>query len=237
MHSHRPHGTQPTAVYIDQTAIMRVSPTQFYCLIFFSQFSPIFFDRLRFYAPSFLIVATSFVGFWIPVIAWPGRVTVVVTPLLALITQQATISADLNVSYVVALHVWTMVSVALVFLCLVEYALAIVYANAIEDRKEVNRNSTSSSCHIRAARNACQSIGIALPDMDNYRSSPETKMVIKNLVTKLLSTVYGPRVNWSKNPLQRNKVDYLARIFFPALYCLFMLIYFLTFVVPWALER
>lgn len=49
----------------------------------------------RYYAPSFLIVVTSMVGFWIPPAAWPARVTVVVTPLLSLITIHNTLNSEL----------------------------------------------------------------------------------------------------------------------------------------------
>ncbi|XP_054157579.1 glycine receptor subunit alpha-1-like [Oppia nitens] len=78
------------------------------------------------YIPSTLIVVMSFVGFWIPVTAYPARVALVITALLALITQQHQ-SSEVNVSYVIALNVWMIICIAFVFFALIEYAIAIAY--------------------------------------------------------------------------------------------------------------
>lgn len=172
----------------------------------------------------------------IPVLAWPGRVAVVVTPLLTLITQQATITADLNVAYVVALHIWTMASVLFVFMSLVEYAVAIIYANTVEDRKDYSWSSKPSVSCITAARNTGHLIEmpVEIPG-SNYRNKT-LETALKKMVAKLLTAVYG-NVSWTKNPLQRNKVDYLARIVFPASYCLFTVVYFVAFVMPWLSKK
>ncbi|CAG2180406.1 unnamed protein product, partial [Oppiella nova] len=71
----------------------------------------------------------SFVGFWIPVTAYPARVALVITALLALITQQHQ-SAEVNVSYVIALNVWMIICIAFVFFALIEYAIAIAYCES-----------------------------------------------------------------------------------------------------------
>lgn len=91
----------------------------------------------RIYGPSFLLVITAFVGFWIPPMGYPARVAVVVTPMLSLVTQQTQINAEIKVSYVVAVHIWMIFSIIFVFLSLVEYALAIVYHHRIDEKKEV----------------------------------------------------------------------------------------------------
>jgi magnesium-transporting ATPase (P-type) len=87
------------------------------------------------YIPSFLIVIMSFAGFWIPTSSSPARVTLIVTALLALIAQQ--IQNELNISYIYALEVWTILCISFVFAVLIEYALAIAY-----DRMSVRKNST-----------------------------------------------------------------------------------------------
>ncbi|RWS09755.1 Glycine receptor subunit alphaZ1-like protein [Dinothrombium tinctorium] len=101
-----------------------------------------FFRRLsyyviRIYAPSFLLVITAFCGFWVPVLGYPARIALIVTPLLTLVTQQTQINNEINVHYVVALHIWMMFCTFFVFMCLIEYALAIVYCHHIEEKKEV----------------------------------------------------------------------------------------------------
>jgi glycine receptor alpha-2/glycine receptor alpha-3 len=62
---------------------------------------------IRIYSPSFLLVVTSFVGFWVPPMGHSARTALIVTPLLALITQQTMISQEVNVSYLVAIHIWS----------------------------------------------------------------------------------------------------------------------------------
>ncbi|CAG2176024.1 unnamed protein product, partial [Oppiella nova] len=65
---------------------------------------------IRVYAPTFLSVIVTFVGFWIPILGWPARVrelvTILVTPLLSLITQDISLNNDISVAYVVAIHWW-----------------------------------------------------------------------------------------------------------------------------------
>ncbi|CAG2106587.1 unnamed protein product, partial [Medioppia subpectinata] len=85
---------------------------------------------LKNYIPSALIVIMSFVGFWIPISAYPARVALVITALLALITQQYQ-SSQVNVSYIIAINVWMITCIAFVFLALIEYAFAITYHDNI----------------------------------------------------------------------------------------------------------
>lgn len=208
---------------------------------------------IRIYAPSFLIVITSFMGFWLPVLAWPGRIAVVVTPLLSLITIQTTVNTDINVSYVVALHIWMMFCIFFVFMALIEYAGAIVYANSVDDRKSVvveapppqpippivspMRDRTLTNVNILSMLSQTISRE-GQPDIVFRNGIPKPRPVsmtshYTNQATKaLLTRVYG-RVDWSKNPLSRNKVDYIARILFPVLYLVFIIVYMCIFVIPW----
>ena len=64
-----------------------------------------------------------------------------ITALLALITQQHQ-SAEVNVSYVIAINVWMIVCITFVFFGLIEYAIAIAYdQSALHlDEKNINNN-------------------------------------------------------------------------------------------------
>lgn len=75
------------------------------------------------YIPSFLIVILTFLGFWIPTTAYPARVALTITALLALIAQQS--QEDLNVSYIYAMSVWMFICISFVFATLIEFALAV----------------------------------------------------------------------------------------------------------------
>ena len=161
---------------------------------------------IRIYGPSFLLVITSFAGFWIPPCGYPARVALVVSPLLSLIVQQTQISSEINVSYVVALHIWMIFCIFFVFMSLVEYALAIVYCHVIEERKEaVARPFT---CAVQ----------------------------VSHWIHAALRRVYGD-VDFHKNPMDRNKVDYCSRIAFPFLFSLFVILYICIFLVPWAVKK
>ena len=93
------------------------------------------------FIPSFLIVIMSFIGFWIPATIAPARISLIITSLLALIAQQ--IQAELNVSYIYALEVWTIMCIIYVFATLIEFAIAISVSfrqtNGTEDSDDKNK--------------------------------------------------------------------------------------------------
>lgn len=201
---------------------------------------------IRIYGPSLLLVATSFIGFWIPVLGYPARVTIVVTPLLSLITQQTQINSEINVNYIVSLHVWMMSCTFFVFMCLLELGLAVVYIHRVDERKSSVDFENSPSCPSLTSylerekkkdkerekmkekereMNRTESHLSVKFDRERRRFSadiikPDPGHWIKNL----LNTVYG-HVDWYKAPRDRNKVDYVARILFPSTFALFVLIY------------
>ncbi|PRD23501.1 UNVERIFIED_CONTAM: glc-1 [Trichonephila clavipes] len=70
----------------------------------------------------------SFITFWIPAEAYPARVTLSVTSLLTIVTQQYQ-SAMPSVSYVVALNIWMLSCIGFVFCSLLEYAFVIAVMN------------------------------------------------------------------------------------------------------------
>lgn len=108
-----------------------------------------------------------------------------------------------------------------VFMCLIEYAIAIIYANFQEDKK--------ASAHNAAARPS-------IPDVADSKTFRITgKVPISHGIKVALSKIYG-KVDWTKAPLNRNKVDYTSRILFPFLYLTFILVYVFVFVVPWAVK-
>ncbi|KAI1296501.1 Glycine receptor subunit alpha-2 [Halotydeus destructor] len=73
-------------------------------------FRNVSYYMIRIYGPSFLMVITSFVGFWVPPCGYPGRIALALTPLLTLVTQENQVNSEVNVSYVVALHIWMIFS-------------------------------------------------------------------------------------------------------------------------------
>ena len=91
------------------------------------------------YIPSFLIVILTFLGFWIPTAAYPARVGLTITALLALISQQS--KDDLNVSYIYAMSVWMFLCITFVFATLVEFSFAICLTqNTINNSDEKQKD-------------------------------------------------------------------------------------------------
>ncbi|CAG2120765.1 unnamed protein product, partial [Medioppia subpectinata] len=155
---------------------------------------------IRVYGPTFLTTISSFVGFWIPVLAWPARVALLVTPLLTLVTQNINVNSEINVSYVVALHWWMSVCIFFVFMSLIEFAVAISWAWMASDRKA-----------LRATQGFTE-----VPKTDNY-TNKRAFCHCGRLVGNILYYVFG-NIDFTKEPLNRNKVDYASRIIFPVTY-------------------
>ena len=76
------------------------------------------------YIPSVLIVVMSWISFWIPPESTPARVTLGVTSLLTLATQNTQTQQSLPpVSYTKAIDVWMATCIIFVFLSLIEFAI------------------------------------------------------------------------------------------------------------------
>lgn len=76
------------------------------------------------YIPSMLIVAVSWLSFWLDLNSIPGRVTIGVTTLLTITHGDDHVDKlTPNVSYVTALDLWTGVCTTFVFLALLEFTI------------------------------------------------------------------------------------------------------------------
>ncbi|KAI1278703.1 Glycine receptor subunit beta [Halotydeus destructor] len=117
---------------------------------------------IRVYAPSFLIVITAFVGFWMPTQAYPARTIIVVIPMMSLITLQSQVNRDLMVSYVVALDIWYMMCTLFIFMCLVELAAALVYKHTVEDKIEEQATKPEESA-IHSISGSVESMAVPPP--------------------------------------------------------------------------
>ncbi|PAV75860.1 hypothetical protein WR25_08136 [Diploscapter pachys] len=79
---------------------------------------------LQLYIPSFMLVAVSWVSFWLDKDSVPARVTLGVTTLLTMTTQASGVNANLPpVSYTKAIDIWIGVCLAFIFGALLEFAL------------------------------------------------------------------------------------------------------------------
>ena len=107
------------------------------------------------------------------------------------------------------------ISLFFIFMGLIEYALAISWTYSAQERK-LKKSTNDFSDEIKLFDNR---------DTLFYRFGRG--------IGKLLTISFG-NVDFTKDPLSRNKVDYASRIIFPLTYLLFVIIYILIIIFPWA---
>ena len=96
---------------------------------------------LQIIIPSILLVALSWVSFWVDVHAVAPRVSLGVTCVLTMTTQTSGIRMTLPpVSYVKAIDIWMFVCLLFVFAALLEYA----YVNTITRRDSKNKAAATN---------------------------------------------------------------------------------------------
>ena len=97
---------------------------------------------LQIIIPSILLVALSWVSFWVDVHAVAPRVSLGVTCVLTMTTQTSGIRMTLPpVSYVKAIDIWMFVCLLFVFAALLEYA----YVNTITRRDSKNKAAAAAN--------------------------------------------------------------------------------------------
>lgn len=183
------------------------------------------------------------------------QTTVLVLPLLTLVTQQNQVNSEIAVSYIVALHIWFTVCIFFIFVALVELAVALLYAQRVADWKDQSESETrlveeATKLEMQIADQMKQSFNQSDnesvgdrtkldPHLQHVRTTRvfgkresvislgDTKVTRSSahFIKQLLTHIYGD-VDWRKSPRERNKIDYLSRILFPTSFFLFVVAYF-----------
>lgn len=175
----------------------------------------------------------------------------IVLPLLALVTQQTTIYAEIVVSYVVALHIWFIVCELFIFMALFELAFALIYVRSVDEKKEKEKHEDleavksqkqlRSGGHLLDVHDLERRLGIGKkfkydftkPDGEHQvpgspshsdRSFGRNSLTASHMIKTALNHVYG-NVDWRKSPQDRNKIDYVSRILFPVMFFFFVALY------------
>ncbi|KAL8566714.1 hypothetical protein ACOMHN_050362 [Nucella lapillus] len=104
---------------------------------------------IQVYVPSILIVALSWVSFWLDLEAIPARVSLGVLTVLTLNTHGSTIQSTLpKVSYIKAIDVWVVSSLIFVFAALLEFAYVNVLARRADKELAMAEVNGEMSRHI-----------------------------------------------------------------------------------------
>ncbi|XP_074600219.1 glycine receptor subunit alpha-2-like [Brevipalpus obovatus] len=165
----------------------------------------------RKYVPSFIIVSTSFVGFWIPSHSYPARVTLIVTSLLSLITQQVQ-TVHIYASYIISIHIWNNICTTFVFLGLIEFIMATCWDNACSNCNNFDRYEKKE--FPLDGGNSLNLEEVRLQNSINTITIPRT--------TCFLGKIFNGFKKFGRNT---NQVDAYAKLIFPLAYIIVTIIY------------
>lgn len=170
----------------------------------------------RKYVPSLIIVSTSFLGFWIPSNCYPARVTLIVTSLLSLITQQVQ-TVHIYASYIISIHIWNNICTTFVFLGLIEFILATCWDNSRTHRHIKKDGSMIVTRGIKEMEEVANNH----PDSTVICASSASSSSSTRPITFFDKLIFG-FINFGRNT---NQVDAYSKIIFPISYIIVALMY------------
>lgn len=171
------------------------------------------FYFIHMYVPSILIVMLSWISFWLDIEATAARISLGILTVLAMTTQNKFTGVQ-HVSYVTAMNVWTAVSLAFVFLGVIEYAY--IHVNTRKQvKKTINEKASNSISSNIQNSNEIES---------EYSESNGEAKVSQESQIKIASVDDLDKKNG-------RKVDRLARIVFPIFYVFVNVIYWSIYTV------
>ncbi|ODN03773.1 Glycine receptor subunit alpha-2 [Orchesella cincta] len=158
------------------------------------------------YIPSALIVVMSWISFWIKPEAIPARITLGVTSLLTLATQNTQSQASLPpVSYVKAIDIWMSSCTVFVFMSLMEFAVV---------------NHFLGSGH---------PIDKGYEDIHDLNSIIDSQSRVWNFLGFKLSATTANFTNFCSNREIALGIDRVSRFFFPFAFVVLNVVYWCTF--------
>ncbi|XP_076468056.1 glycine receptor subunit alpha-4-like [Babylonia areolata] len=168
---------------------------------------------IQVYVPSILIVALSWVSFWLDVEAIPARVSLGVLTVLTLNTHGSTIQSALpKVSYIKAIDVWVVSSLIFVFAALLEFAYVNVLARRADKELAMAEVLALSQLQIRYQAN-----GTGGP-----------KEVVRKVNGEMSRHIMVQGETSSRARARR--VDKISRTVFPLCFVIFNVIYWVVYV-------
>jgi len=225
--------------YVSDYCNIKTNTGEYSCLTVDLTFKREFsYYLLTIYVPCCMLVIVSWVSFWLDPNAVPARVSLGVTTLLTMSTQQASINNSLPpVAYTKAIDVWTGVCIFFVFGALLEYAL-VNYASR-SDANRIRKRKAKKQIEIDKAAFDAEH----LEDQHNGGSFPMKPMMrrsgdmipgfppqINNIHQCEIHMKPRKRQNFlmawlNKFPSRAKKIDVLSRIIVPAIFAFFNFAY------------
>ncbi|XP_050681626.1 glycine receptor subunit alpha-1 isoform X2 [Leptidea sinapis] len=192
------------------------------------------------FAPSSLVVMLSWFSFWLDLDAIPGRVTLLVTCMLTLVTMFTGLRADIPpVAYVKALDIWMAGCMMFVFSALGEF----VVVKVLDKQYQMNKSKSQEACpriipvRINGEKGSCGTVaawegsGVRCRkvEMASPASPPSTTPAPPSLLgierrQSILQVAWLDADTGQERVLWR-EIDKLSRVVFPALFLLFVTLY------------
>lgn len=161
------------------------------------------------FAPSTLVVVLSWFSFWLGLDAIPGRVTLLVTCMLTLVTMFTGLRSDIPpVAYVKAIDLWMAGCMVFVFSALGEF----VVVKVMDEKYKETKRREKTALAVREE---------ALTPWTHPRRSIDMRKLTK--ANRLISFYWKNESGQEK--ILWCEIDRLSRIIFPVLFLIFMVIY------------
>lgn len=156
------------------------------------------------------------------------QITLLVMPLLNLITQDISINNDIEVNYVTSFHWWMMWLHGFIYLLIVEYCVAIAWAHFISDKKYLAAQLE------KAAETGIQPDPPLSPIVVGYYFGNKGWYAACGAFFDKFVYFFFGTVDLHLDPYTRNKIDYIARIVFPGCYIFYVFLYVMITCIYWA---
>ncbi|XP_015187731.1 PREDICTED: glycine receptor subunit alpha-2 [Polistes dominula] len=176
------------------------------------------------FAPSTLVVMLSWFSFWLGLDAIPGRVALLVTSMLTLVTMFTGLKSDIPpVAYVKALDLWMAGCMMFVFAALGEFVVVKVLDLRYQFGSDLQSSILPRSFQTRStSTDKGQNFGFWDYDTMYTPKYKAKRTGSKNLLQTWLDLETSPLF---PSRIRSHKIDRYSRIGFPILFLLFVVIY------------
>ncbi|GMT00229.1 hypothetical protein PENTCL1PPCAC_22403 [Pristionchus entomophagus] len=200
-----------------------------------------------------MLVAVSWVSFWLDKDSVPARVTLGVTTLLTMTTQASGVNANLPpVSYTKAIDIWIGVCLAFIFGALLEFALVNwaarqdIVRNQYRTRHQTNmmyRLQNEANNH-SAYNGHYTALPMEPPRLNNNHSVVMSNHMLTNPIALTQMGTARVGLSWWGSLWQSlshqvkyrehsRRIDLISRVVFPLFFVVFNITYWLRYLVPY----
>lgn len=169
---------------------------------------------MRYYCPTFLMVVMGMASFWMPTNAWPARIILTASVLLTLITTSLQGYNESPSNDVTSMVWWLWVCQFFIYMSMVEYAFALSWQYQMQEKKlALAAKKEPPKGHFFGNNGCYKAIGVKM--------------------RKFIGFFFGP-IDHHRDPINRNLVDYFARLFYPFMLFVFVIVYIIATLIVWS---